>query len=214
MALSDYLRNAVGGAYAAGSVVNDGGTVVKAGNVAAGDPITKALGTDELADDFGASFGSKVVAQADTGDKAGVQKANSGGTLAFNANSSQWIMQGGNVSATIGGVANTVLVGGARDYDGQQDAFATEVGRLSIDTELVGASGFNVFAAPSADIVPGRTRKSVAGDASVFVNPADGTPAVRSEIAPSQAVPGELTYFYGSGAQPSTDDYKAKNANE
>ena len=220
MALSDYLRNAVGGSYAATSVVNDGGTIVKAGNVAAGDPITKALGTNELADDFGKSFGSKVVASLLADDLVGVSGAKVGTVvdgetvLGFNANSTQWIMQGGNVTTTIGGAANTVLAGAARDHDGQQDAFATEVARLSIDTELVGASGFNVFAAPSTDVVPGRTRKSVAGDASVFVNPADGTAAVRSEIAPSQAVPGELTYFYGSGAQPSTDNYKAKNANE
>ncbi len=214
MALSDYLRNAVGGSYAATSVVNDGGTIVKAGNVAAGDPITKVLGTDTLADDFGASFGSKVVAQADTGDKAGVAKANSAGTLAFNASATQWIMQGGNVSATIGGVANTVLVGGARDHDGQQDAFATEVARLSIDTELVGASGYNVFAAPSTDIVPGRTRKSVAGDASVFIDPATGSSTTRSAVAPSQAVPGELTYFYGDLGVATTDEYKAKNDKE
>lgn len=220
MALSDYLRNAVGGSYAASSVVNDGGTVVKAGNVAAGDPITKALGTDELADDFGKSVGSKVVASLLAADLVGVSGAKVGTVvdgetvLGFNANATQWIMQGGNVTTTINGSANTVLAGAARDHDGQQDAFATEVARLSIDTELVGASGFNVFAAPSTDVVPGRTRKSVAGDASVFVNPADGSAAVRSEIAPSQAVPGELTYFYGSGAQPSTDDYKAKNVRE
>tara|TARA_A100001201_G_scaffold136770_1_gene126042 strand:- start:261 stop:920 length:660 start_codon:yes stop_codon:yes gene_type:complete len=219
MALSDYLRNAVGGAYAAGSVVNDGGTVVKAGNVAAGDPITKALGTDELADDFGKSVGSKVVASLLAADLVGVSGAKVGTVvdgetvLGFNANATQWIMQGGNVTTTIGGSANTVLAGGARDHDGQQNAFDTEVNRLVIDTELVGASGFDVFARPSTDIVPGRTNAG-GGNPSVFINPADGTPAVRSEIAPSQAVPGELTYFYGSGAQPSTDDYKAKNANE
>ena len=220
MALSDYLRNAVGGAYAAGSVVNDGGTVVKAGNVAAGDPITKALGTDELADDFGKSVGSKVVASLLAADLVGVSGAKVGTVvdgetvLGFNANATQWIMQGGNVTTTIGGSANTVLAGAARDHDGQQNAFDTEVNRLVIDTELVGASGFNVFAAPSTDIVPGRTRKSVAGDASVFVDPATGSSTTRSAVAPSLAVPGELTYFYGSGAQPSTDDYKAKNANE
>ena len=208
-----------GSTYQAGwriktSGVVDGGTIVKAGNIAAGDPITKSLGTDELADDFGKSFGSKIVAQADTGDKAGVQKANSAGTLAFNANSTQWIMQGGNVTTTIGGVANTELIGAGRDYNNKLNTFSEEVARLSIDTELVGASGFNVFAAPSTDIVPGRTRKSVAGDASVFVNPADGTDAVRSEIAPSQAVPGELTYHFGALAKATTDDYKAKNTAE
>ena len=72
------LRNAVGGAYAAASVVNDGGTVVKGGNIASDSPMTNGLGLNTLADDFGTSFGSEVVAQADTGDKAGVDKAVSG----------------------------------------------------------------------------------------------------------------------------------------
>lgn len=36
------LRNAVGGAYSAASVVNDGGTVVKGGNVASDSQIGRA----------------------------------------------------------------------------------------------------------------------------------------------------------------------------
>ena len=63
------LRNAVGGAYSAASVVNDGGTV-GCGNIASDSPMTNGLGLSTLADDFGTSFGSKVVAQADTGDKS------------------------------------------------------------------------------------------------------------------------------------------------
>jgi hypothetical protein len=43
-----------------------------------------------------------------------------------------------------------------------------------------------------------------------MVNPADGTPAVATEIAPSQAVPGELTYFFGELAVATTDEYKSK----
>jgi hypothetical protein len=203
------LRNAVGGAYSAASVVNDGGTVVKGGNVASDSPMTKNLGLNTLADDFGTSFGSKVVAQADTGDKAGVAKAVSGGTLAYSAGATEWVMRGGNVSTTIGGVANDVLVSPARDT-GDLNDFVTKANRLIVSSELVGASGYNVFAAPSSDIVPGRTRLSTAGDSFNFANPADGTDAVATEIAPSQAVPGELTYHFGSGAMPTTDEYKSK----
>ena len=218
MALSDYLVNAVGGSYSAASAKNDAGTVVKGGTPASDSPIQNVLGLNTLADDRGESFGSKVVANDGTGaattDRAGVQKAVSGGTLAFQAGATNWVMQGGNVSTTIGGVANTSLIGGARDYAGDLNDFATEAARVIIDTERVGASGYDVFAAPSSNIVPGRTRLAEAGDASVFVNPADGSAAVASEIAPSQAVPGELTYHFGALAEPTTDEYKAKNVLE
>ena len=208
------LRNTTGGAYSAASVRNDNGTIVRAGNVSSDGPITKVLGLNDLADDKGEAIGSKAnyggVSQGNTGDKAGVQKAVSGGTLAFSAGATQWVMQGGNVSTTIGGVANTSLVGGARDYDAKRNDFLTEANRVIIDTELVGASGFDVFAVPSTEIVPGRTNHGYAGNASTFVNPADGSVAVATEIAPSQAVPGELTYMFGA-INPKQDDYKDKN---
>lgn len=210
------LRNAVGGAYAAASVKNDGGTVVKGGGVASDSPMTNSLGLNTLADDFGTSFGSKVVAQADTGDKAGVAKAVSGGTLAYSASATEWVVRGGNVSSTLGGVSNDVLAGAARDT-GDLNDFATEAARTKISDRLVGSKAdeaFNMFARPSSAIVPGRTKGSNAGDVSTMVNPADGTAAVATEIAPSQAVPGELTYFFGELAAATTDEYKAKNVAE
>tara|TARA_B100002019_G_scaffold149414_1_gene128573 strand:+ start:1570 stop:2211 length:642 start_codon:yes stop_codon:yes gene_type:complete len=210
------LRNAVGGAYAAASVKNDGGTVVKGGGVASDSPMTNSLGLNTLADDFGVSFGSKVVAQADTGDKAGVQKAVSGGTLAYQAGATEWVIKGGNVASTIGGVSNDALVSPARDT-GDLNDFATEAARTKISDRLIGSKAdeaFDIFARPSSAIVPGRTKGSNAGNASTMVNPADGTAAVATEIAPSQAVPGELTYFFGELAAATTDEYKAKNAAE
>lgn len=210
------LRNAVGGAYSAASVKNDGGTVVKGGNVASDSPMTNSLGINTLADDFGTSFGSKVVAQADTGDKAGVAKAVSTGTLAYQAGATEWVVRGGNVTSTLGGVANDILVSPARDT-GDLNDFATEVARTKISDRLVGSKAdeaFNIYARPSTDIVPGRTKGSNAGNASTMVNPADGTAAVASEIAPSQAVPGELTYFFGELNAATTDEYKAKNVAE
>ena len=210
------LRNAVGGAYSAAGVKNDGGTVVKGGGVASDSPMTNSLGLNTLADDFGTSFGSKVVAQADTGDKAGVDKAVSGGTLAYNAGATEWVIRGGNVSTTLGGVSNDVLAGAARDT-GDLNDFATEAARTKISDRLIGSKAdeaFDIFARPSSAIVPGRTKGTGAGNASTMVNPADGTAAVATEIAPSQAVPGELTYFFGELAAATTDEYKAKNAAE
>lgn len=210
------LRNAVGGAYSAAGVKNDGGTVVKGGNVASDSPMTNSLGVDTLANDFGTSFGSKVVAQADTGDKAGVAKAVSGGTLAYQAGATEWVVKGGNVSSTLGGVSNSILASPARDT-GDLNDFGTKAARTKISDRLIGSKAdeaFNMFARPSTDIVPGRTKGSNAGTVSTMVNPADGTPAVASEIAPSQAVPGELTYFFGELAVATTDEYKAKNVAE
>jgi len=210
------LRNAVGGAYSAAGVKNDGGTVVKGGNVASDSPMTNSLGVDTLANDFGTSFGSKVVAQADTGDKAGVAKAVSGGTLAYQAGATEWVVKGGNVSSTLGGVSNSILASPARDT-GDLNDFDTKAARTKISDRLIGSKAdeaFNMFARPSTDIVPGRTKGSNAGTVSTMVNPADGTAAVATEIAPSQAVPGELTYFFGELAVATTDEYKAKNVAE
>ena len=214
------LRNAVGGAYSAAGVKNDGGTVVKGGGVASDSPMTNSLGLDTLADDFGASFGSKVVANdgtaGSTTDSAGVAKAVSGGTLAYQAGATEWVVKGGNVSSTLGGVSNSILASPARDTGNLND-FGTKAARTKIADRLVGSKAdeaFNIFARPSTEIVPGRTKGTNAGNVSTMVNPADGTPAVASEIAPSQAVPGELTYFFGELAVATTDEYKAKNVAE
>jgi hypothetical protein len=211
------LVNAVGGAYSAASVKNNAGTVVKGGTPASDSPIQNVLGLNTLADDKGESFGSKVVTQADTGDKAGVAKAVSGGTLAYRAGATEWVVRGGNVSTTLGGVANTQLIGGGRDYSGQINDDATTVAKTKISDRLVGSKAdeaFNIYARPSTAIVPGRTKGSNAGVPSAFVNPADGTDAVASEIAPSDAVPGELTYHFGALAVATTDEYKAKDVAE
>lgn len=204
------LRNAVGGAYSAASVKNDGGTVVKGGAVASDSPMTNNLGLNTLADDFGTSFGSKVVAQDGAADDyAGVKIAQSSGSVAYQAGATEWVVRGGNVTTTLGGVANDILVSPARDT-GDLNDFLTKANRLIVSSELVGASGYNVFAAPSSDIVPGRTRLSTAGDSFNFANPADGTDAVALEIAPSQSVPGELTYFFGELGVATTDEYASK----
>lgn len=229
---SNFLLGTKGQTFAAGydiskSGVVDGGAVVRAGNVPADSPITRAVTLKELADDKGESHGSKVIANVGTGasttDRVGVSGAVAGNVVAgttvlgYNASATEWVMRGGNVTTTLGGVANTKLVSGSSDYNGKVNDEATEVARTTISTRRVGSKAdeaFDIFATPSTEIVPGRTKGSNAGDESVFVNPADGTDAVASEIAPSRAVPGELTYHFGSGAKPTTDEYKAKNVFE
>jgi hypothetical protein len=221
------LVNAVGGAYSAASVKNNAGTVVKGGTPASDSPIQNVLGLNTLADDRGESFGSKVVANDGTGanttDRAGVTKAVSGGTLAYKAGATEWVVRGGNVSTTLGGVANTQLIGGGRDYSGQLNDDATEVARTKIADVKIGSyatQGFDMLARPSTNINPNRSGSGTdgkgvgAGSAQTYVNPADGTAAVASEIAPSRSVPGELTYFFGELAVATTDEYKASNVAE
>jgi len=221
---SSFLLGTKGGTYAAGwrigtSGVVDGGTVVMAGNTGV-SPITKDMGINTLADNLGdRATGSKVLANVGTGaattDRAGIQSSQSGlspegAAIAFNANATQWVMRG--VSTTLGGAANTTLLSKGSVGDGRYDNI-----HGTIADRLIGSKAdeaFDTMARPSTQIVPGRTKGSNAGNASTMVNPADGTAAVSTEIFPTRAVPGELTYHFGGQAKPTTDEYKAKDTRE
>lgn len=203
-------------AVTATSTKNDGGTIVNAGNAdTTGGPISKILGLNTLADDVGDAIGSRVLVHSGTGsaqtDRAGVAKAVSAGTIAYNAGPTEWVMAGGNVSATIGGVANTVLVSAGSDYDG---AIRDSVHGTITDRKVGVTPVINVLAAPSTTINGYRTKGAGAGNANLYINPADGTDAVASEIFPTRSVPGELTYHFGGLGVPTNADYKAKDANE
>lgn len=245
MALADrygsgFLAGTKGQTFAAGydvtlSGVNNAGTVVHAGSPAADSPIKNNLSAATLADDQGTSHGSKVIANhgdgANTTDRAGVIQAQGGASqsgtagvteFGYNAGATEWVVQGGNVTRTLGGVANTLLIGGQRDYSGDLNDDATEVARTKIADVQQGTyatRGFNMLARPSTNINPNRSgsgtdgKGASAGSAFTFTNPADGTAAVASEIAPSRAVPGELVYRDGS-AEPVQDDYKASDVAE
>lgn len=229
---SAFLAGTKGTTFAQGydvsnSGVADGGTIIKAGNKASDSPITNDLSINTLADNLGERrIGSKVVGNAGTGaattDRVGVSGAiaanvTDGAVLGFNASATQWVMQGGNVTTTLAGSANTALIGGARDYAGDLNDVATKVARTKI-SDVTQGSGvseeFNIFARPSTQIVPGRTIGGGAGETLTFTNPADGSAAVKAEIAPSKALPGELTYHFGALAAPTTDEYKSKEAFE
>lgn len=196
---------------------NNGGTAVGIAGKGSDSPMTKAISVYELADDVGADIGSKVVAKTGTGaattDRVGVTKAVSAGTLAFTANATQWIVRGGNVTTTIGGVANTVLAGGGCDYDGRF-AINDDIHQAS-GTRKLGNGTFDFYARPSTDITPNYTKGAGAGDLVQYVAPtgAGSTPSVDDAATPTRSVPGELTYRFG-GPLPKQDDYKAKNVFE
>lgn len=202
------------------STVNDGGAVVFGGNPAANSPITKNVNLNEL--NTGNDSGSKVVAQDGTaGDYAGVATVKSGGSggLAYNpdvraGDTNFLILQAGDNAAKINNDASTVLTIPNSEYglEGERETI-----KPVIDTRVYGSgvdSSFDVLAVPSTAMVPGRTKGATAGDQSVFVNPADGTDAVGSEIKPTRSVPGELTYHFGGIGKATTDEYKARDAFE
>lgn len=197
---------------------NNGSTLLHAGNVASDSSVTRNLTMLEVADDFGAQIGSKVVeiggSGASTTDRFGVTRAVAAGTLAYQATATKWVMRGGNVTQTLAGVANTVLVSAGADFNG---AIKDNIHELN-SSYMYGSGGgtFNMYAVPSTEITPNYTKGGDAGSNRAFVAPsgAGDVTAVDNAAAPTRSVPGELTYHYGGLTGPTTDEYKAKDVYE
>jgi len=208
------------------STINNGGTVVKGGNPASDSPMTKNINLNELK--TGSDYGSKVLANDGTGaattDPDGVQKAKSSGAggLAYfpdaRAGERNFILRAAGTEAAgkiNNDATNALNLAGAENANvglrGVSDTYGI------IATRALGSASdvaYDILAAPSTQRVPGRTKGTGAGNASTFVNPADGTAAVATEIFASRSVPGELTYHFGGLAKPTTDEYKAFDSNE
>ena len=198
----------------------NGATAIGVGNIdTTSGPVNNDLSIRTIADDTGAAIGSKVVANvpgASTTDRVGVSGAVTGnapdGTiLGFNPSptgtrSETFVIHG--FTTKLSNVANTAIQGGTRVGDGTYDNT-----HGTIADRKLGTYDIDIYARPSTEITPGTTITG-GGGANTYVNPADGSAAVANEIFPTRTLPGELTYHWGSGAKPYTDDYKAKNANE
>ena len=112
------------------STKNDGASLAQAGNAnTTTGPITNSVTLISMADDFGTSIGSKIVANnADVGhpdgaattDRAGLTTAiaSSGGTLAYNSTATQWVMRGGGVTTTLSNATYTDFATPGADYNG------------------------------------------------------------------------------------------------
>jgi len=199
---------------------NNGGTVLGGGNISTTGPMTKNLSINSLADNVGKAIGSKVIAKVGTGsqytDRVGVSGAVPGsvtaGTtvLGYKANSTQWVMKGGNVTVTLGGVANTTLRGGQSGPKPDRDGI-NQIQR----TRTNGTLDIDVLARPSSGIAS-YVVKTGGGTLKNFIDPAvagGATTSADSAGAPTRAVPGELVYMYGS-ILPKQDNYKAKDSFE
>jgi len=209
-------------AQGSGSTVNNGGTVVNGGAIASDGPMTNNRSLVELADG-GTDYGSKVVQKnvPSSNDFSGVigAKGVGVGTLAFAPNAQEgernFLIRGAGTAEgnnEINNSASDLLVLPASEVALRQ----VNPIHLTIATRQLGEDDatFDVLARPSTAMVPGRSKGTDAGSVSTFVNPADGTAAVATEILPSRAVPGELTYHFGSLSAPTTDEYKARDSYE
>lgn len=202
-------------AKGSGSTVNDGGTIVNAGNVTADSPITKVIDLNDL--NTGSDYGSKVVVNTATGaeftDPQGVVKAKSSGTFAYTpAKGTNFLLRaaGDTNAGKINGSSSTVLTipGGATNVSIHKIVTTRQLGTYATTV-------FDVLAVPSSSVVPGRTKGTGAGTVVNYVQADDGSTSATDDAAtPTRSVPGELTYHFGALARPTTDEYKAKNSYE
>lgn len=197
----------------------NGGTLLHAGNVPAGGPITRNVSLSEMADDQGQAFGSKVVAKEDGGvysDRTGIVKADGTSVtpgvteLGYKASRDEWVVMGGNVTTTLAGAAYTGLIGGAagpnptRDFVAQLET-TRDYGQVDVDVFAMPSSGWN-----------GWVTKTGGGAEVEFIDPAVAGGSTASSDAAANttmAVPGELTYMFG-GKMPQSENYKAKDSAE
>lgn len=137
---------------------------------------------------------------------AGVTGANVAGT--FNGGD-QVIVR---VTNDIAGIANTVLVGG--DSNSAASPAINQCAEIEVKLykTAIRNGDWNPTTAPwggTPVTVSGLGGWSIADSAdqssTLVANATDNA------ANPTQAVPGELVYHYGSGAQPTQDEYEAKN---
>lgn len=202
-------------AKGSGSTVNNGGTVVNAGNVSADSPITVGIDVKDL--NTGTEYGSKVILKPATGaeftDPHGTIKVVNAGAFAYTPKAgTNYLLRGaGDINAgKINGTSSNVLTipGGVSNVSIRKLVTTRQLGTYATTV-------FNVLATPSSGVVPGRTKGVGAGNLVEYVQVDDGTTAAIDDAAsPTRAVPGELTYHFGALARPFNDVYKAKDAAE
>lgn len=201
-------------AKGSGSTVNNGGTIVGAGNVSADSPVTKVIDINDL--NTGREYGSKVVVNTAVGngtsDPQGVIKAVSSGTFAYTPpKGSNFLLRaaGDTNAGKVNGSSSSVLSipGGVSNVSIHKLVTTRQLGTYA-------TASFNVLARPSTSVVPGRTKGTGAGTEVTYVQADDGSTAATDDAAsPTRSVPGELTYMFGS-VTPKQDDYKARNSYE
>lgn len=192
---------------------NDGGVVLNAGAVS--ENLTDLSLINNAADVPG--YGTVVVQDTPSAplnytDPHGVTKAKSSGSFAYTppAGSEFILMAAGDTNAgKINGTASTLLTvpGGAEGQIINKNLKTTQVGTYA-------TREFNVLAVPSSGNFPGLTRGTGAGTAVTYTSTSGNYVAIDDAATTSRAVPGELTYMFGSVIPTRNVAYKAKDSNE
>jgi hypothetical protein len=200
-------------AVSANAYNNDGGVVLNGGAVS--ENLTDLSLINNLADVPG--YGTVVTEDTPTApnnfrDPHGVTRAKEGGTFAYTppAGSEFLLMAAGDTNAgKINGSSSTILTipGGATEAVVNKNLKTTQFGSYATRT-------FNVLATPSSGNFPGLTRGTGAGTAVTYRATSGNFPAVDDAASTSRAVPGELTYRFGSWVPTRNVAYKAKDSNE
>ena len=193
----------------------DGGTVVMAGNIADGDPITLAKSNVDFGRVAGEPYGAKVVitdasAVGSTKDNTGIGTALGGhfasGTIAYQptADDPQFLIRG--YASKINNSADTTLQIVGSVADSIKHVHAGSGASTSID----------VLAKPSTNIQPSRTKGADAGLSYTFAAPS-GNGAIassgdRNALSPLTH-PSPLVYMQGSPT-PNSDEYKSPETYE
>jgi hypothetical protein len=198
---------------AGGSSNNDGGTVLQGGNVTENLTDLSLISNSEDKP----TYGSVVVqdtqsSPATYSDPHGVTKAKSAGTFAYTppAGSDFLLMAAGDTNAgKINGTASTLLSipGGVAGAVINKNLKTTQAGTYA-------TRAFNVLATPSSGNFPGLTRGTGAGTEVTYRATSGNYPAIDDAATTSRAVPGELTYRFGSPLPTRNVAYKAKDSNE
>lgn len=196
---------------------NNGGTLINAGAVLAGDPINNPITIADNAGDGVHNYESQVIARDgnvnSTTDAAGVQAASPAGTLAFYPKPSEdrrgeFIIRG--YTSKLNGVDNDAMLSPGSDYDGNRRSGTQPI----VSTQKLGINPeFDLYAKSSPERTPNFTKGTGAGDDVTYVAPTGSgdTALVPADVRPTRAVPGELTYRFG-GSAPTTSVYAARDA--
>lgn len=194
---------------------NDGGTILRAGNIAADSKITRNLELSEVSDDRATGLDAGRMLQGSEIMGSDLQHATNytNVTKAANQTADKWILRG--VTTEIAGSGNDVLLSKGsdvgQDWDGIHENLSTyQLGSMA-DAE------YDVLSRPANTAKSTNyTKGTGAGTKYSFVAPsgAGDVTATDDAATPTRAVPGELTYNFGELAEPTTDEYKAKDSAE
>jgi|10_taG_2_1085330.scaffolds.fasta_scaffold02186_7 hypothetical protein len=171
---------------------NDGGTILKAGNITRTD--FNAISVQNVSEQT-TEYGSKVFIPTgvDSSGNLGVRAAN-GTKQVGKQDSDNWLMMYG-VAHNIAGVSSNILRSASSQYPGIQQRPVPRTHHIRLDES-------------SWDYVTGAVTKGGSEGTSVNFHKPEGSGVLDKGAFPTNAIPGQLVYMV-KGIIPTQDQYKA-----